>query len=374
MEQGRITWPQLGMLMYLMVGATSVLIVPSVTAKYAHQDLWMTPFIGSVVGFVAIYMALRLYRYYPNQSIIQYGEHLLGKWIGGTANLVWLFFLWQNTGVILREYGEFIVGSVLLRTPQSVVSICLIFVCALAIRGGIEVLGKFALLITPLFLGFVIFIPLLLTPEMDVLQITPVLENGWKPVLKGSILPMEWFMEYVLVSFMLPYATGQQSPWRWLSLPIILMLGTMVLLNLTCLFVFGDLTSMYTFSVFNAAKYISLGNIIEHIEAIVMVLWIMGGFVQISSWYYILVIGTAQSFHIRDYRPLVFPIGILIVAMSLWIVNDLSEMTKLFATSGAVFAAVVQICYPALLLLIAWWKHKTGETKYRERPDSPSAT
>ncbi|WP_019419754.1 GerAB/ArcD/ProY family transporter [Paenibacillus sp. OSY-SE] len=358
MEKGRITWPQLCMLMYLAVGSTSVLIIPAITSKFAGNDLWISPIIGSSTGFLTMFLLLKLHHYYPEQTIIQYGERLLGRWIGGAANLVWLFFLWHGAGLIVREYGEFIVGSVLLRTPEFVVSICLTFVCAVAIRGGIEVLGKFSLLIAPLFAGFIFLTPVLLLPELDVRHITPVLEKGWKPVFEGAVTPLVWFMEFALIGFVIPYATGKRNKWRWTIISIVLMLVTMLVTNLTCLFLFGNLTSLFTFPIFVASRYISLGNFFEHVEAIVMVLWVMSGFVQMAVWYYALVIGTAQCFKLSDYRPLVFPIGILIIAMSFWIADSIQEMNDLFMTSEPLFSGTVQIVYPALLLLLAWWKHK----------------
>lgn len=118
MERGRITWPQLSMLLYLMVGATSVLALPTISAQFAKHDMWLSPIVGSVTGFFTLAVVLKLHSYYPELTLVQQAELLLGRWLGGAANVVVLLFIWHGTGLITREYGEFIVGSVLIRTPS----------------------------------------------------------------------------------------------------------------------------------------------------------------------------------------------------------------------------------------------------------------
>ncbi|BFH17494.1 hypothetical protein J6TS7_49720 [Paenibacillus dendritiformis] len=235
--------------------------------------------------------------------------------------------------MITREYGEFIVGSVLIRTPHPVVVFCFIFVCAVAIRGGIEVIGRFSMLIAPVFLGFIVVVPHMLIPNLDLMQTFPVLEHGWKPIWKGSILPLTWFMEFALAGLILPFVKGNRSKWKWGKSAVALMLFTMVVTNLTCLWFFGTLTSMFTFPIFAASRYISLGDFFEHMEAIIMVLRVLSGFVQVITWYYILVIGTAQWLKLEDDRPIVFPIGLLMVIMTFWITDNMQDMIDLFMTT-----------------------------------------
>ncbi|MDG0872729.1 spore germination protein [Paenibacillus thiaminolyticus] len=374
MERGRITWPQLSMLLYLMVGATSVLALPTISAQFAKHDMWLSPIVGSVTGFFTLAVVLKLHSYYPELTLVQQAELLLGRWLGGAANVVVLLFIWHGTGLITREYGEFIVGSVLIRTPQPVVVFCFIFICAVAIRGGIEVIGRFSMLIAPVFLGFIVLIPLMLIPNLDVMQTFPVLEHGWEPVWKGSILPLIWFMEFALAGLILPFVKGSRSKWKWGMSAVALMLFTMVVTNLTCLWFFGTLSSMFTFPIFAASRYISLGDFFEHMEAIIMVLWVLSGFVQVITWYYILVIGTAQWLKLEDYRPIVFPIGLLMIIMTFWITDNMQDMIDLFMTTEPLLSATVQVVYPALLLGLAWLRQRgKGKDEGRSGGNGPEA-
>ena len=93
---------------------------------------------------------------------------------------------------------------------------------------------------------------------------------------------------------------------------------TLVMVNLIVLFVLGQTTASRVYPLMQVARYISIAGFFEHLESIVMAIWIVGAFVKISVFYYVAALGTAQWLNLSDYRPVVWPIGILIVEFSLW--------------------------------------------------------
>ncbi|WP_232622330.1 GerAB/ArcD/ProY family transporter, partial [Rhodococcus rhodochrous] len=104
-----------------------------------------------------------------------------------------------------------------------------------------------------------------------------------------------------------------------------------------------------------------MAEFLEHLDAMVMALWVMGGFFQISMWYYVTVISVAQCFHLSDYRPIVYSVGILIIVFSLWLAPGFADLINLFTTSEPFYSATMQILLPALTLII-------GLIKRRRRP------
>ena len=59
-----------------------------------------------------------------------------------------------------------------------------------------------------------------------------------------------------------------------------------------------------------------------------MAIWIVGAFVKISVFYYVAALGTAQWLNLSDYRPVVWPLGILIVAFSFWSLPSTMELSR----------------------------------------------
>ena len=100
MEKGKISSLQMAFMMYPTIVATAVLGVPSITAKYAKNDLWLSPILASLIGYVTVYIAYKLHKLYPKQTVIQFSEHIMGRFAGKILGFLFLFFYIQITGQI----------------------------------------------------------------------------------------------------------------------------------------------------------------------------------------------------------------------------------------------------------------------------------
>lgn len=360
-EKGKISSLQMGMLMYLMIGATAILIVPSITAKHAERDMWISPIWGSISGFTIVLITWVLHTWHPKKTIIQYSVTILGRYFGKLGGFLILFFVMHSSGMIIREYGEFIVSSFLSQTPTLVVMASLVFVCAITVRSGLEVLARATQIFLPFILLFFIGIFLLLIPDLKPNRMLPILENGLMPSLKGSVLPHTWFIEFFFISFLYPYVSDKTNGLKWGLLSVLGMMLTMVITNISSLFLFGQLTGSFHFPVFEAASYISFANFLEHLDAIVMVIWVLGGFIQIALWYYALALGTAQWLNLSDYRPTAFPLGLLLTVVSIWISPNLNSLIRFFSTSGPFYSFAILLLYPVGLMVISYFRHKVSK-------------
>lgn len=68
--------------------------------------------------------------------------------------------------------------------------------------------------------------------------------------------------------------------------------------------------------------------------------------------------GTAQWMSLREYQPIVFPIGFLLLKMSIWVAPNLQELTHALSTSIFLSALTVLVCIPAELLVVAWIRRR----------------
>jgi spore germination protein KB len=353
LEKGRISALQMGLAMYLMIGATSTLIVPAISAKQAKQDMWISPFWGALWGILCVFLAWKLERLYPRSTFVEYSERIIGKVAGKAVSLVFLFFVLLAVGSIIREYEEFIILAFLPDTPVIVVVASIVMACSFAVRSGVEVLARFAILFAPLFAMLLASIFLFLLPNFDWQNMLPVLGYGMMPSIRGAIEPSAWFVEFFLIAFLFPCLRNREKGLRSGVVSVLAMLGTMVLSNMTCLLLLGDLTADLIFPVFSASRFISIADFFSHVESIVATLWLFGGFVQIALWQYALTIGTAQLFKLSDYRLIVFPIGFLIVAFTKWVASSFQEMIGFFLATGPFVSLLVLVLLPLALLGIA---------------------
>ncbi|MFK2826919.1 endospore germination permease [Bacillus sp. B190/17] len=353
MEKGKISALQMAMLLYPAVVATAILSVPSITAAYAKQDLWLSPILASIGGFMPVFMAFLLYKIYPGQTIIQMSEQIIGRLFGKVFIFFILFFYIQITGQILRVYAEFIVGSFLLKTPISVMIASMTFLCALTVYGGLEVVGRAGQLFFPLFvIPFLLFIPIV-SPNFELGNILPVLERGIVPSMKGAVVLSGWFAEFFLISFLFPFLKDQDKGMKYGMITVSAVMVTLVIVNLVVLLTLGAATASKAYPVLNVARYIGYGDFFENVESVIMAVWIIGAFVKISVFYYAAALGTAQWLNLADYRPIVWPLGVLIVQFSFWSLPNMMEINHYNVATFPFYSLFIQMVLPLLLLVIA---------------------
>lgn len=362
-EQGKISSFQMGVLLFPTVIASAILSIPSSTAIFALNDLWISPIIASSVGFLAILIAYRLHNLYPKQTIIEYSEQILGKVFGKMLGWIFLLNLFFTNGLSIRQYTELSIGAFLSQTPMSVVTAGLVLVCSFAVRGGLEVVARAALLLLPIYLVSLILIIILLSPEFEVHNILPVMENGFWPVIKGAAVPESMFTLFILVAYLLPYLSDEKKGRKWTVISVVFVAVTLMITNLAVLFVFGATTSNYVYPVLSAAKYISIADFLEHLESIVIAVWVAGTFIKISVQYYVTVLATAQLLKLSDYRYIVLPVGLLNILWAFWGIENFSEMTNFLGTILPIYTFWINIVLPLFLLLIAVVRKRMKQSK-----------
>lgn len=351
-EKGKISAFQMALLISPTIIATAILTVAAITSQYAGRDMWMSPIWGSLNGFLTVFIVTQLHKQYPQESIIQYSEHIIGRIPGKIVGFFYLIFLIQSTGTINLQYAVFIISSFLPKTPQIVIMGIIVLVCAFAVRGGVEVLGRAAQLFTPIFLFSPLFL-ILLFPELKLRNMFPIMEHGLLPSILGSTVPLAWFAEVFLITMLLPSLTDQTKGRKWGMISVLVTMLFLVFENIVSIMLFGESITSYSYPIFSAFRYISVSTFFEHLEALIIVIWVMGAFIKLSVFYYAIVLGTAQWLKLSDYRPIVFPIGFIIVLFSIWVFPTVADMAYFIGKYEPFYLPSFLTALPALLLLIS---------------------
>jgi spore germination protein KB len=362
-EKGKISSFQLAIMMHPTISATALLILPSITAAKAERDMWISPVWGSFFGFLAVWIAYELHKHYPRETIIEYSKRIIGNIPGKIIGFLYLFLYLHINGIVIREYGEFISGNFLFQTPQMVILGSMTLVCAFAVRGGLETIARAAQHFVPIVILLWLTLVLFLIKDLDLTNMLPILEKGLKPSFLGAASPASWFSEYILIAFFLPYLSDQKKGLLWGNLSVLSVVFIMVLTNLTALCIFGEITADLSYPVMNAGKYVSIAKFFQHLESIVMALWVLGTFIKISVFYYALALGTAQWLKLSNYKPIVFPLGFLLILFARWSAPNLTELKSFLGTTLVFYLLSLQILLPALLLFITLVRKRVEQRK-----------
>ena len=354
LEKGRISSRQLILMLVTTVVATDILTVPAIVARESKQDGWISVLVlATAYGAIVAAIIAALARRFPTQTLIEYCETILGRWLGKITGLLFITWFIYIGGGIMRSFGEFMLIAFMPETPLVVLSAFVLILAAVTVRNGVEVIARVNTLTAMTSMSAFLAIIVLVAQDMNPATILPLLEQGLKPVIAGSITSSAFRGELIVGAMLLPYVNQQLGGRRaahWANLMIALILTVDVLANF---FVLGPLTALSTFPTLEIARYVSIGRFVERFEVLVMIFWVAGVMVKFAIFYYATVLGTAQLFNVREYRPLVFPIGIILLVLSLIehenIIELISFLGKLFPVYGPVFETAL----PLFLLLAA---------------------
>lgn len=353
--------------MYPTVLATGFLVLPTISAQYAKNDLWLTGIFASLFGCVIVYVVTRLHQLYPKQTVIQYSEQIVGKVLGKIIGMVYFLYFLHATGIISREYAEFVKGNFLFKTPILLIISSITLLCAFAVRGGAEMLARSAMVFTPIFI-LPIFILLLLIPDIDVNNMFPILVHGIIPVIKGTITPQSWVFEFFLMTFFLPCLADPSKGRKWGMISMCAVIVSMTYVNLITLFLLGPDTGNKIYPILIAFRYISFSNFFENMEALLLAMWVVGNFIKIGVYFYAAVLSFGQCLQLSDYRFVVFPLGILTVILSLWGLPSFPSLGFYLKNIAPFEIAVILALIPLLLLIVALLRKRKVPSKADPTP------
>ena len=168
--------------------------------------------------------------------------------------------------------------------------------------------------------------------------------------------------EIITASFLLPFVSDQNKSAKSLLISLAAVVLTLMVSNLATLLLLGNLTGSYTYPFLILARYISLAHFFTHLESLFMAIWVLGAFVKICVFYYVTALVAAQWMNLSDFRPIIFPLGFLLLLFSIWIAPNYQTLTYAISTSLIFSTLTMFLLVPGLLLAAALIKQRRSGT------------
>jgi spore germination protein KB len=358
LEKGKISTRQLTILVMFLTIGDSILVIPPSTTHYARQNAWISALIGMIVGLLAIYMYSKFAKLYPKLTLIEAIQKAFGKWIGTILSLLTLMYFLIVTVGSMRELSEFVTSEILPRTPIPAVLILFMVIVIMATRLGIEVIGRAGEIFTPMIIILFLILTVAIIPQMEIVRLLPILEDGIKPVLRGSIsITAYTFLEPVVFLMFLPYVNQQQKITKGLLQGCFLG-GIIIFLTITVsILVLGpDLTTRDIYPSYNIARRISVGGFFERVEAMIALLWMLTLFIEVTLYFYAFVLGLSQLFKLKEYRVLTLPTGLILVTLAPLIAPNYTYYNKVFDNYWVYYVITFGLFLPLVLLGVGMFR------------------
>ncbi|MFJ7681173.1 GerAB/ArcD/ProY family transporter [Peribacillus butanolivorans] len=356
LEKGKIGSRQLTILVILYTIGDSILVIPSIVASEAKQNGWVSGIFSVAIApllVVFLYDALR--KCYPDLTLVEYSQKILGKWLGIAISLLFISYFFISTATYLREIGDFMTSQIMPDTPIQVIMFLFMSIVLMSARLGLEPLARSAEILFPFVVILLSSLMILLLPEIKFQNLQPVWEGGLKPVIRGSIpfivIP---FIESVAVLMILPFVSQKDRIRKSLFVGQLLAGSVLIIITMLAILVLGvDLTAKEIYPSYKLAQKINIANFLTRLEAILAIIWFITIFFRFSLFFYVTVLGLAQTLKLQDYRPLVFPFGMILLVFTLIMAPNTVYYSNFILDIWPFYAMTFGFLLPLLLLTIA---------------------
>lgn len=365
MEKAKVSASQLFILMVLFELGTSLLLPIAMEAK---QDAWLAILLGMVSSFILFLIYHKPYSYYPNLLPMEYMQKILGKAIGKVVAFLYIFYFIYDVARVLRDMGEMLLTFAYPDTPLFIASALLILVIMYTVHKGIEVIARSGeiFFIFIYILAVIGFILIVCSGLIDITNLKPVLEKGLLPILKTVYTQILYFPfgEAIVFTMILPYLKNPKKAKVTMLCATGLTginLTITMLINISVLGV--GLTERSQFPLLSTIQSIQVADFLERLDVFFMLALVIGGFFKISILFYGAVIGTANLFKIRSPSQLSYPIGLIILFISMMISSNFQEhIHEGIGVEMFVLQIPLLVIIPSLLL-VAFLKNRKKQRR-----------
>lgn len=363
LEGGKISPKQVWWLIITTILSTSILFLPAAMFRKAKQDSWLSVILITLLGLVVGFIITKLGTRFPGQTIIGYSPQIVGQILGKLIGFIYILYFLHINAVIIREFGEFLTTVFYLNTPIVLIIATIVLLSASAVRNGLEVISRVNELVFPAIILFLVLVFILILPDLTCTPLQPVLADGLMPVVKGAYPAALFFGEVIVVAMILPAVNRPKQAFVAVSkaLGVIGLFGMVLMLELIALFCVE--VAQLQFPLLSLIRYISLFGFLERIDALVMVIWVGGVFIKITVFYYCLSVSTAEFFNLKTYKPVVLPLGVMLVALSIILFSNTMEVSQTLFQILPPYYLFVEVGLPLLLLIIAIIRGIRGEAR-----------
>lgn len=356
MQKERITDKEAICLFIIFVIGSSLIVGIGNGAK---NDAWLAVIAGILMAIPMMLVYCRILSIYQGKGLFDILDITLGKVAGRIITALYSLYAFHLGAMVLRNFGEFINAIALPETPMLVPILCIGITCIIAVRLGIEVMGRTTAFFIPLIFFILLVVQLLAIPQLKINYLKPVLGNGINPVLTSGFAAFSFpFAETVLFIGAFAGLKTKKSPYKIYFLGLLIVSAIIIITTVRNIGTLGNMRESYYYPSYAAVSMINIGDFIQRIEVTVSFVFVFGVLIKTSVCLLVASKGISKIFNLHDYRSIVIQTGLLMIFFAYTVYTNSIEM-KYWATKVyPYYAFPVQVILPVVIWIIAEVKSK----------------
>jgi len=338
-----------------------ILHLPVLAVRGAGTGAPLVTLLGTFIACIGLWVITRLGIRFPNLSIVQYSQDVIGKWLAWVGGVLVVFFFAILTSLTAREFGEVMGSFILSKTPLEITVIVMLLLTAISTRVSITTFAYIHYFYFPIILAPALLIIVLSLKNAEVINLLPILSGNKPGIILSDGFPIAGLFQGTFI--MTAVIPAMRRPERAMSAGLWGMLiagGIYLMIVVATVAVFGvEYTKLALWPTLELARLTALpANIMERLDALFLIVWVTAVFTTLLSTYFLTVHCMSNLFRLRDHRffslfVLPFTFFTAMLPQNILQLYDFIEMVSLIGL-------YITIAYPGLLLLIAVIRKKRG--------------
>lgn len=355
MKKEIISFYQFFSLMVLFLLGSSIVFGLGLKVK---QSVWLLLFISTAVGMVLLYFYLWVFKLSGYKNLMGALQQGFGTWIGKLIGLLYCSYFMYIASRVIMDFVFFIHRTLFLNIEGWIVSFTFLLVVAYGLSLGIEAVARSSEILLVVTLLFILMLMLLasVSEEFDLHRLTPVLPDGFGAVLK-EIFPLHVTFPYgelIVFTLIFPLIQKHEQLRKRAWIPVAAGSAILILINFTIIALLSaEMAAIYSFPAIQAIQLIRIGEFIQHLQYISVLLFLMVVFIKVSIFTFAAVKGVSMIFNMPNEKITVSVICLLIFILTLYISPDFPTHVKIGLEIVPKYMHIpFQMILPALLVFV----------------------
>lgn len=342
----------ISMIILFIIGESSIFI----EGYSAKKDLWISILMAILITLPIVLMLARLHALFPNKNLLDIMEICLGKYLGKGMIILYTWFSFHTTVLILEDLGYFIKTVLFPETPYILIILVFALACAYCVKQGLEVLGKWAEFFVIIPVSIEILIILLLIPKMDIRNIQPVFYEGLRPVIKGAFLTATFPFAYIIgLSTIFTFSKTKNSPYKIYIVGLLIGGAIVLLTSLVSTLVIGPESGIY-YPMYGAVSRIKIGEFIQRLDVLAAGVFLIGIYVEVTAFLLTACKGITKLFGFSEYRFVVIPVLLLILNVCFYEFDSMMDYFEFGREIWPYYVFPFEFIFPIIIWVIAEMK------------------
>ncbi|WDL97922.1 GerAB/ArcD/ProY family transporter [Alicyclobacillus sp. ALC3] len=364
-----VTQLQLGMSIGTAIIGVGILAFPRITVTLVSTGAPLTTLIAVFAAVLGGLMLAYLGNRYPDETIYEYADHLVGKWVGSIVLLLIGSYFLELTALAAREFGEVVVTSVLPRTPVPVTILVILILVVIASRNDIAKFVRILTFYMPIVYFPALVIVVLSLKSARVENVMPVLGLfhgvSFQNIVVSTGVVTALFQNFMITGLIIPFMYQPKRAWKSTTLGIVVAGSLYIILIYSTLGVFGlEEIKNLLWPTLELAKTAALpAFFVERLDPVFLAVWVTAVFCAMFAAYYLSIKAFSHIFRFQDHRAL----ALMGLPVALVLSRQPSNIVELYTVVKNIGLAGLPLTlgYPLVLTVLSRFKTHQPQSKRR---------